>query len=54
MYFSLMTLTTVDNGDIAPISSEAWLIAVFATGVGVFFLAFQVARLVALYRAEDE
>jgi hypothetical protein len=52
VFFSFMTLTTVGYGDITPISAEARLVAVFEAVAGVFFLAFLVARLVALYRAE--
>jgi len=54
VFFSFMTLTTVGYGDIAPISAEARLVAVFEAVVGVFLLAFLVARLVALYRAEED
>ena len=49
-----MTLTTVGYGDIIPISAKARLVAVFEAVVGVFFLAFLVTRLVALYRAEQD
>jgi Ion channel len=54
VFFSFMTLTTVGYGDITPISAEARLVAVFEAVAGVFFLAFLVARLVALYRAEED
>jgi ion channel len=54
VFFSFMTLTTVGYGDITPISAEARLVAVFEAVVGVFFLAFLVARLVALYRSEED
>jgi hypothetical protein len=53
VFFSFMTLTTVGYGDITPISAAARLVAVFEAISGVFFLAFLVARLVALYRAEE-
>jgi hypothetical protein len=54
VFFHFMTLTTVGYGDITPISAEARLVAVFEAVVGVFFLAFLGARLVALYRAEED
>jgi hypothetical protein len=54
VFFSFMTLTTVGYGDITPISAEARLVAVFEAVAGVFFLAFLVARLVALYRADED
>jgi hypothetical protein len=54
VFFSFMTLTTVGYGDITPISAEARLVAVLEAVAGVFFLAFLVARLVALYHAEED
>ena len=48
-----MTLTTVGYGDITPISAEARLVAVFEAVAGVFS-GVLVARLVALYRAEED
>ena len=48
-----MTLTTVGYGDITPVSPEARLVALCEAIAGVFFLAFLVARLVALYRADE-
>ena len=53
VFFSFMTLTTVGSGDITPVSPEARLVALFEAIAGVFFLAFLVARLVTLYRADD-
>jgi hypothetical protein len=53
VFFSFMTLTTVGYGDITPVSPEARLVALFEAVAGVFFLAFLVARLVALYRADE-
>jgi hypothetical protein len=53
VFFSCMTLTTVGYGDITPVSPEARLVALFEAVAGVFFLAFWVARLVALYRADE-
>jgi hypothetical protein len=53
VFFSFMTLTTVGYGDITPVSPEARLVALFEAVAGVFFLAFWVARLVALYRAAE-
>ena len=52
VFFSFMTLTTVGYGDITPVSPEARLVALFEAVAGVFFLAFLVARLVALYRGD--
>ena len=54
VFFSFMTLTTVGYGDITPVSPEARLVALFEAVAGVFFLAFLVARLVALYRADED
>jgi Ion channel len=54
VFFRFMTLTTVGFGDITPISAEASFVAVFEAVAGVFFLAFLVARLVALYHAEED
>jgi len=53
VFFSFMTLTTVGYGDITPVSPEARLVALCEAVAGVFFLAFLVARLVALYRADE-
>ena len=53
IFFSFMTLTTVGYGDITPVSPEARLVALCEAIAGVFFLAFLVARLVALYRADE-
>jgi hypothetical protein len=53
VFFSFMTPTTVGYGDITPVSFEARLVALFAAVAGVFFLAFLVARLVALYRTDE-
>jgi voltage-gated potassium channel Kch len=53
LFFSFMTLTTVGYGDIIPVSPEARLVALFEAVAGVFFLAFLVARLVALYRMDE-
>jgi len=53
LFFSFMTLTTVGYGDITPVSPEARLVALCEAIAGVFFLAPLVARLVALYRADE-
>jgi hypothetical protein len=53
VFFSFMTLTTVGYGDITPVSPEARLVALCEAVAGVFFLAFLVARLVALYRTDE-
>jgi hypothetical protein len=54
VFFRFMTLTTLGYGDIISISAEARLVAVFESVAGVFLLAFLVARLVALSRAEED
>jgi hypothetical protein len=53
VFLSFMTLTTVGYGDITLVSPKARLVAPFDAVAGVFFLAFLVARLVALYRADE-
>lgn len=49
LYFSFSTLTTVDFGDIIPVSRVARTLAMAEAVTGVFYLAVMVARLVSLY-----
>ncbi len=49
LYFSLVCLTTVGYGDIAPLSKLARPIAVLEGAYGTLYLAVMVARLVALH-----
>ncbi|MGB5349965.1 MAG: potassium channel family protein [Polyangiales bacterium] len=48
LYFSLVSLTTVGYGDIAPTSSLARPVAVFEGVFGTLYLAVMIARLVGL------
>lgn len=48
-YFSLVTLTTVGFGDIQPVHPVARAVTVFVAVCGVFYMAFLVARLVAMH-----
>lgn len=49
LYFSLGTLTTVDYGDIIPVSNSARMLAMMEATTGVFFMAVLISRLVSLY-----
>jgi|SRR5262245_42376142 len=49
LYFSLGALTTVNYGDIIPVSNAARMLAMTEAATGVFYLALLVARLVGLY-----
>ncbi len=51
MYFSLVTITTLGYGDLAPVGDVARAAAAGAAVLGQIYLAFIVARLVALYTA---
>jgi len=53
LYFSLVTLTTLGYGDIAPITQEARSLAVLEAIVGQLYLAVIVARLVGIYIANE-
>ncbi len=48
IYFSMITLTTVGYGDIAPLSSAARFLAVIEAIIGQLFLVTIIARLVSL------
>jgi hypothetical protein len=49
LYFSLGTLTTVDYGDIIPVSNVARMLCMLQAVAGVFYLAILISRLVSLY-----
>ena len=49
IYFSLVTLTTIGYGDIAPVSSLARPVAALEGALGTLYLAVMIARLVALH-----
>ena len=51
MYFSLVTITTLGYGDLAPASDVGRAVAAGAAVLGQIYLVFIVARLVALYTA---
>lgn len=50
LYFSLVTITTVGYGGIAPVNPYVRLVAGFEAVVGLFYISIVVARLVAAYR----
>ncbi len=49
LYFSLVSLTTVGYGDIAPVSTLARPVAVLEGAFGTLYLAIMIARLVGLH-----
>ena len=49
LYFSLSTLTTVDFGDIIPVSRAMRIIAMLEGATGIFYMAILVSRLVGAY-----
>ncbi len=51
IYYSYTTLTTLGYGDITSLTSEGRIVSVLEAIVGQLFLAFLVARLVAIYTA---
>jgi hypothetical protein len=51
IYYSYTTLTTLGYGDITSLTAEGRIISVLEAIVGQLFLAFLVARLVAIYTA---
>src|SRR5262245_25831443 len=53
LYFSLGTLTTVDYGDIIPLSNVARMLAISEATIGVFYVAILIARLVSLYSSKQ-
>ena len=50
LYFSMVTLSTVGYGGIAPINPYVRMVAAIESIIGVFYIAVVVARLVASYR----
>ena len=54
VYFSFVTLTTLGYGEITPISAQARSVAMMEAVSGVLYIAVLIARLVGLYRPEDE
>ncbi len=52
IYFSLITLTTVGYGDIAPVSGPARMLAMLEAATGTMYMAVLVARLVSVYSSE--
>lgn len=48
-YFSLVTITTVGYGDLAPLVTEAQTLATFEALIGQVYLTILVARLVGMY-----
>jgi Ion channel len=54
LYLSLVTLTTLGYGDIVPVTPPARMLAAFEAAIGVLYIAFTVARLVAAYQRSDE
>lgn len=53
LYYSFITLTTVGYGDITPVNSYARSLAILEAISGVLFVATFVARLVSMYRPDD-
>jgi hypothetical protein len=49
LYFSLVTLTGLGDGDLTPVNPFLRLVAAFESASGLFYLAFVVAKLVASY-----
>jgi|HubBroStandDraft_2_1064218.scaffolds.fasta_scaffold34685_2 hypothetical protein len=54
LYLSLVTLTTLGYGDVAPISHPARMLAALEAVTGVLYIAITVARLVAAYASANE
>jgi len=52
IYFSFETLTTVDFGDIIPVTRIARTLVMAEAVVGVFYMAILIARLVSLYTTD--
>ena len=53
VYFSFVTLTTLGYGEITPVSAQARSLAMMEAVSGVLYIAILVARLVGLYRPQD-
>jgi len=52
LYFSVITLTTIGYGDIAPVSAPARMLATLEVIAGTMYMAMLVARLVSVYSSE--
>jgi Ion channel len=52
LYFSMITLSTVGYGQLAPINPYVRLVAAFESMIGIFYVAVVVARLVSSYRPQ--
>ncbi len=53
LYFSLVTLTSVGYGGIAPLNPYVRMVAAFEGVAGIFYIAVVVARLVSSYRRAE-
>ena len=53
LYYSLVTLTTLGYGEITPVAPQVRSLATIEAGMGVFYVAILVARLVALYNQSE-
>jgi hypothetical protein len=49
LYYSVVTLTTMGYGDIAPVTNQARSVAIIESVIGVMYLAILISRLVSLY-----
>jgi len=54
IYFSLITLSTVGYGDIAPVAGVARMLAMMEAVTGTMYMAVLVARLVSVYSATPD
>jgi hypothetical protein len=53
LYYSIQILTTLAFGDVLPVSNVARATTILEAGVGIFYLAILVARLVGLYSSSQ-
>lgn len=51
LYFSMITMSTVGYGFIAPVNPYVRMVAAFESVTGIFYIAVVVARLVSSYRS---
>jgi len=51
LYFSMVTISSLGYGGIAPVNPYVRMVAAFEGIVGIFYIAMVVARLVASYRS---
>jgi hypothetical protein len=54
IYYSFVSLCTLGFGDITPVSGIARSLTVLEAMTGVFYMAVMIARLVSLYKTDDE